>query len=155
MRSVCFTGHRIISNTQKLSEMLKRKLGLLIEKGAVDFYAGGAKGWDMMCEKAILDLKRDYPHIKLHLILPCCEKDQTAKWSEKQTEEYRKIEKEADSVERICEEYENGCMEKRNRRLVESADLCLCYYDKSKFRSGTGQTVRMAEKKGIEIINLI
>ena len=38
--------------------------------------------------------------------------------------------------------------------MIELSDGCVCYYDESVGRSGTGQTVRMAESKGIEIINL-
>lgn len=46
-------------------------------------------------------------------------------------------------------------MKARNARLVELAsDYCICYWNPKNFRSGTGQTVRMAQKKGIEIINL-
>ena len=35
-----------------------------------------------------------------------------------------------------------------------ASDYCICYWNSKDFRSGTGQTVRMAQKKGIEIINL-
>ena len=45
-------------------------------------------------------------------------------------------------------------MKKRNAQMVELADCCVCYYDDSIARSGTGQTVRMANAKGIEVINL-
>ena len=43
-------------------------------------------------------------------------------------------------------------MKERNSRLVNKADICICYL-KNK-RTGTGQTVRMAETKGIDVINL-
>ena len=43
-------------------------------------------------------------------------------------------------------------MKRRNERLVELADYCICYCTNP--RSGTGQTVRMAKDKGIDIINL-
>ena len=60
----------------------------------------------------------------------------------------------ADSVELVCENYFKGCMKSRNERLIEHADLLLCYYKNNKSASGTGQTVRMAQKKNINIINL-
>lgn len=53
------------------------------------------------------------------------------------------------------ERYYDGCMKGRNARLVELATVCcICYWNVNDKRSGTGQTVRMAQKKGIEIINL-
>ena len=45
-------------------------------------------------------------------------------------------------------------MKKRNARLAELGDICICYYNEKDFRSGTGQTVRMAEKAGKRIINM-
>ena len=46
-------------------------------------------------------------------------------------------------------------MKIRNARLVELAsDYCICYWNPKHYRSGTGQTVRMAQKKGIEVIDL-
>ena len=60
----------------------------------------------------------------------------------------------ADDVEYIGSEYTKDCMKRRNARMIELSDGCVCYYDESVGRSGTGQTVRMAESKGIEIINL-
>ena len=47
-------------------------------------------------------------------------------------------------------------MKARTARLVELAsDYCICYWNPKDFRSGTGQTVRMAQKKVIEIINML
>lgn len=43
-------------------------------------------------------------------------------------------------------------MKIRNARLVELADGCICYYS-GKYISGTGQTLRMAKRKKIHIIN--
>ena len=55
------------------------------------------------------------------------------------------------NVEKLNDEY----MKARNARLFELAsDYCICYWNPKGFRSGTGQTVRMAQKKGIEVINL-
>ncbi len=45
-------------------------------------------------------------------------------------------------------------MKIRNAKLIELADVCVCYYNLSQYASGTGQTVRMAQKKEIKIINI-
>ncbi|MBD5117501.1 MAG: DUF1273 domain-containing protein [Ruminococcaceae bacterium] len=152
-KSICFTGHRSIKETAELKKRLYDTLEALIVQGAVNFYAGGAYGWDMLCELTVITLQKVYPHIKLHLVLPCSEQEQTAKWQEKQREQYYNVLNAADSVEYIAEHYFKGCMKERNARMVELADCCICYYKETDRASGTGQTVRMAQRKGIRVIN--
>lgn len=154
MKKVFFTGHR--SWSQNPDEVMKliRWIYKLISEGTVDFYAGGAKGWDMSFENLLLFFRDEkYPSVKLHLVLPCPPEEQIAKWNKKEKEAYMKILKSADSVEIVSEHYGKNCMKKRNQRLVELGDVCLCYYDERRTRSGTGQTVRLAQKSGKEIIN--
>ena len=153
MKSVCFTGHRHICNEEQLQNRLIETLESLISNGVTDFYAGGAIGFDTLAANVVLLLREKYSHIKLHLILPCCKFDQTAKWTTEQIAEYDRILSAADSAEYICEKYYYGCMKARNARLVELADCCVCYYDNKNSASGTGQTVRMAERKGITVFN--
>ncbi|MGN0602269.1 MAG: SLOG family protein [Oscillospiraceae bacterium] len=154
MKSCCFTGHRELEETKFLTFFIKKILSILIEKDYTDFYAGGALGWDMLCEKAVLKLRDEkYPHIRLRLVLPCPAVEQTMKWSLAQREEYNRILESADSVEYTSDFYYDGCMKKRNQRIIDLADCCFCYYDSEKSASGTGQTVRMAQRKNIRILN--
>lgn len=152
MKSVCFTGHRKITVTESLKARLISRILLLVNDGFYDFYAGGALGWDMLCEKAVTEVRESRPEVRLHLVLPCPADEQTAKWNKSQKEDYQKILEAADDVQIISEHYTESCMKKRNARLIDLADCCVCYCKVS--RSGTGQTVRMAEKKGIIIFNL-
>ena len=154
MKSVCFTGHRHIINEEKLQNRLTATLESLITDGVTDFYAGGAIGFDTLAANVVLLLREKYSHIKLYLVLPCRKSDQTAKWIAEQIAEYDRILSVADSAEYICEKYHYGCMKARNARLVELADGCVCYYDSKNSASGTGQTVRMAERKGLPVINV-
>lgn len=155
MYSVCFTGHRNIKITDELKITLVEKLCRLIETNDItDFYAGGAVGWDTICAYTVIGLRSVYPQIRLHLVLPCCEADQTAKWSNLQKAAYKEISAAADSIEYISQNYYDGCMKKRNERLVELSDICICYYNSNKRTGGTAQTVRMAMRKNMRIINL-
>ena len=87
--------------------------------------------------------------------MPCPFEEQSTKWNEAQKTEYLHIFGLADSAEQVSDRYYNGCMKARNARLVELAsDYCICYWNPKNFRNGTGQTVRMAQKRGIEVINL-
>lgn len=155
-KSICFTGHRTIPK-QLLPEVLRelqRILETAISNGFVDFYTGGAIGWDTYCAQLVLDLREDYPGIALHLILPCSREEQTARWTPEQRAAYDCIYEAADSREFIAVDYTKICMRQRNQRLVELADCCICYCQEPNGRTGTAQTVRMARQKGIPVINL-
>lgn len=156
-RSVCFTGHRTIAEDKetlsaRLYVLLER---LVTEKKVTDFYTGGAVGWDALAALTVLKLRESYPEVKLHLVLPCPFEEQSAKWNEAQKEEHKCIASLADTKEFTSEHLDKNAMRIRNARLVELAsDYCICYWNPKHYRSGTGQTVRMAQKKGIEVINL-
>lgn len=155
MQACCFTGHRIIPKSETLSAMLEAELRKLIAAGVTDFYAGGALGWDTLCAETVIRLRdTDFPAIRLHLVLPCPAEEQSAKWTAAQKAIYQTILKSADSTELVSEAYSKTCMKQRNQRLVDHADCCVCYSNEKKSASGTGQTVRMAQRKTIRIINL-
>ncbi len=155
-RAICFTGHRALPCDQlpALLRELERVLEIAIMQGFVDFYAGGALGWDTYCAQLVLDLRERYPAIALHLVLPCSREEQTARWTQRQRIAYDCILRQADSCEFVEETYTSTCMRKRNRRLVELADCCICYCREMNGHTGTAQTLRMARQKGIPIINL-
>ena len=152
IKKVCFTGHRNISVTDQIKKHLYTVIEALIAAGAEDFYAGGALGWDMLCEKAVIGLKKKYPAIKLHLVLPCPPEEQTSRWNSSSVDEYYRLLKASDDRIIVSRHYSDSCMRLRNEKLTELSDCCVCYYTGEK--SGTAQTVRFAEKKGIKIINI-
>jgi len=153
MKTVCFTGHRDVKITRELKNRLMATLETLIQNGCTDFYAGGAVGWDMLCEAAVLALRKKYTGIRLHLILPCTFSEQTKAWKDEQKLLLSLIRVFADGEEYVSDRYYNGCMKLRNEKLVFYADCCVCYYNK-KSPCGTGKTVRMETAKGVEIFNL-
>lgn len=157
MKSACFTGHRALKGDLKI---LSERLYGYIEKcitdlNLTDFYAGGSTGFDTLAAQTVLRLREIYPQIKLHLILPCSNEEQTAGWSVELRREFYRILALADDAEYSSEHYFNGCMKARNARLVELATVCcISYWNVNDFRSGTGQTVRMAQNKGLRVMNL-
>lgn len=151
--SIIFTGHRNVRITAELKKALAQQLETLIYGGARDFYAGGAVGWDMLCESTVIGLRERFGDIRLHLILPCPAEERTAGWSELYKAEYRRLLSAANTVEVCSEHYFDGCMKVRNRRLADIGDVCICYFNENHRRSGTGQTVRMAVRKNMRIIN--
>ena len=156
-KSACFTGHRtLMTDMNSFSALLLSVIEQMItDRNITDYYAGGAYGFDAIASLSVLQLKEKYPEVRLHLILPCSNEEQTDGWNTKRKTEFENILGLADSVEQVSERYYNGCMKVRNARLVELAtDYCICYWNPKHYRSGTGQTVRMAQKKGIEVVNL-
>lgn len=153
MKSCCFTGHRYVKENQELLNRLKISIEECINNGVTDFYSGGAIGWDTICAKIVLQLKEKYPYIKLHLILPCSKEHQTLYWNKIQVLEYESILKNADTIQYTSNNYYDGCMKIRNTKLIELADICICYYNHN-LKSGTAQTIKIAITKGIPIINL-
>lgn len=156
MRSACFTGHRVLNgNISGLENALLAKLEKMItEEDYSTFYAGGAVGWDTLAAEAVLKLREKYPTVSLCLVLPCPAEEQTMKWNRSQRRRFMDILMQADKTEYISDRYTDTCMKERNRRLVELSDCCICYWNRSRRHSGTAQTVRMAEKKNIPVINL-
>ena len=150
--TVCFTGHRKIPPEQMdtLARRLKAELTKLIKDGYIYFGAGGALGFDTLAAQTVLELKRNYPHIKLILVLPCV--SQTRGWSAVDAEIYENIKREADKVVYTSQEYTRGCMHKRNRHLVDNSNVCVCYLTEN--TGGTVYTVDYARKSGLSIVNI-
>ena len=72
---------------------------MAVKNGAKDFYAGGAVGFDTLSSALVLKLCEVYPYIKLNLILPCPNEEQTEKWSKAEKVEFYRILRFADVVE--------------------------------------------------------
>ena len=97
-----------------------------------------------------MELKKDYKHIRLILVLPC--ENQTRGWKEKDIETYDEIKQQADKVVYTSKEYTRGCMHKRNRHLVDNSSACIAYLTESK--GGTAYTVDYAAKHGLTVFNI-
>lgn len=132
-----------------LARRLKTILINLIENGYQYFGAGGALGFDTLATQTILELKADYPHIKLILVLPCL--SQADSWSSYDHEVYEYIKGAADKVVYTSREYSKGYMHKRNRHLVDNSGACVCYL--SEKTGGTAYTVEYAKRMNLRVIN--
>ena len=150
MKKCCFSGHRNIAEKElpKIKLELDLTLRKLIEEGVRVFICGGARGFDLIAAENVVFLKNTFPFIKLELILPC--KAHEKFWSEKEKEEFYKISSLADSVKYLYEEYNESCMFERNRALIDSSDILLCYLTEDS--GGTAYTVKLAAKKKKRII---
>ena len=151
-KTCCFTGHRKISKDEyvEIKKCLFEEIEKLISKGVCYFETGGALGFDTLAALAVLELRETHSHIKLILILPC--KEQTRGWQEEDKKIYGQILSKADKTVYASENYFRGCMQKRNRNLVDESSFCICYLNKPV--GGTAYTVEYAKKQGLCIINI-
>ena len=154
-----FTGHRPKSfpwgydenapSCVLLKEVLASQISALAEQGVTDFLSGMAQGVDLWCAQIVLDLRKTNPALKLHAILPC--EGQESKWTVSAQEHYRSILAQANEVIYVGQEYSRNCMLKRNRYLVDHSSILLAVYNGT-YQSGTGMTVRYAQRLKREII---
>ncbi len=151
-KSCCFTGHRSLS--EEACRLAVRRLAPLIsslaERGITTFYAGGAIGFDLAASVSVLNAKALHPELTLILALPC--RDHMLRWRALDRELFQQVMKRADETVYLSEKYTRGCMQIRNRYMVDRSAFCICWLTESK--GGTYQTVRYAEKKGLGILNL-
>ena len=147
----CFTGHRSVpqASFDAVRARLATAVSELYAKGYRHFVAGGAVGFDTVAAETVLSFRRHYPDITLTLMIPCA--DQDAKWTVEEKAIYEAHKQAADEVITLADKYYDGCMQKRNQAMVDASSACIAYLTRS--RSGAGQTVRMAERAGLTVIN--
>ncbi len=141
----CFTGHRVLKrdfNEQNLSNVIDK----LIENGYKTFLVGMAIGFDLKVFE-ILQTKKKF-NIDVIACVPC--KDQDKFYNKQQKKQYLEAVKNADKVVYLSEEYFDGCMQKRNRYMVDNSSILVAYlYAKI---GGTIYTINYAKKQEKNII---
>lgn len=151
IHTVCFTGHRKIDTPHALllPALLEARIRALVDRGARDFRAGGALGFDMLAALKVLELRETLP-LRLVLCLPC--RDQTRGWDAPSCRAYRYVLDRADEVHYTADRYTQSCMLERDRALVDGSDVCVAYCIQN--RGGTFYTCSYALKRDVELINL-
>lgn len=151
MKTCCFSGHRKLPYGQEYQGLVNSTREAILQailEGCTHFITGGAVGFDLLCQ-SLVTIARDelnYP-LKLSVYVP--HEGQDKLFSEADKRLYRELLEIADEVKVLSGHYYNGCMQARNRKMVEDSDCCIAYLLDEK--SGTGNTVRYAKEKGIAI----
>lgn len=150
MRTCCFTGHRVLPTEAscRIAAALSDTIDALYQEGVRDFICGGAIGFDTLAARIVLLKKETYPDMRLLLTIPC--RDQAKNWTRAQKQMYADILDQADVVEYLADTYDSGCMHRRNRHMVDHADVCVAYYVGK--RGGTAYTVNYAYQEGVRVI---
>ena len=151
-KTCCFSGHRVISQgqVQQIKKQLYTEIEKMIQGGVQYFGNGGALGFDTMAAQIIIELKKQHPAIRLIMVLPC--RNQDINWKPADRQRFRDILAQADKIVYVSEKYYPGCMQKRNRYLVDNSAHCICYLQKNS--GGTAYTVRYAQQLHLNIIRI-
>ena len=155
-----FTGHRSAKLPWGYNEYDKRALELkqrlydtieaVYSAGFTHFICGMADGSDLYFCEAVIQLRTQHPEITLEAAVPF--EGQADKWPRAQRERYQRLICECDSVKLIQKDYSPGCMMKRNRYMVDHAQLIIACYDGKS--GGTLNTLRYALEKDVRILHL-
>ena len=145
-KTACFTGHRNIQKNQekRIGQLLDIVIEHLYQKGVVYYGAGGAYGFDMLAEHAVLRAKTRHNDIKLILVLPCPEHDKY--WTHENKYSFSNILSQADKISFTSQKYWDGCMLKRNRHLVEFSGYCIAFLEKKLGRHSVHSKLRTTKR---------
>ena len=124
-KTCCFTGHRSLSGAEKLkvAVRLRKAIKELVKQGVVFYGAGGALGFDTLAAQTVLDMKKEYPQLRLILVLPC--EDQTRGWRSEDIAVYEDIKRRSDTY--AAETAETITRECNAYGIHEDADLAEAY----------------------------
>ena len=160
-RTVCFSGHRQEKLPDKGDiDSLKMK-GLLsilyfeiqqsIEEGYDTFIVGGSRGIDLMAAEFVYQFIHQGKNIRLVVAMPYPEFGRNFKGRDLYMR--GNALSEAECVVNVSEKYSDSCYRKRNQFMVDHSSRLIAVV--SDWKSGTGQTIRYAERLGIDtkIIN--
>lgn len=151
-RAAAFTGHRDIDKSEytALAGRLFLTVDRLYREGFRVFYTGVALGFDTLAAVTVLNMKHRYPDLSLVAAVPCPE--QSAKWSDSDRALYESILRRADEVVTVSPHYTGGCMQKRNRYMVDRAEVLVAYVKRES--GGSAYTRNYALKKGVTVIDV-
>lgn len=152
LHACCFTGHRDIPPEilPTLAAKLEAIVLELIADGIRYFYAGGALGFDTLAAETVLRLRDQFPQIRLILALAC--REQTRGWPAASIKRYENILRHSDEAIYTSEHYTRGCMQRRNRFMVDHSAVCVAYCTRA--TGGSAYTLQYARKSDLRILLL-
>ena len=132
---------RCIALKRQIIEAVRTAAG----EGYDIFLCGMARGCDFYFAEAVISLG-----LRLEAWLPC--PSQADRWSEGDRSRQTALLMDCAAVYMTEHAYSQGCMLRRNRKMVDAADGLLTVYDGSP--GGTGAAIDYARKRGKRVIGL-
>jgi len=120
----------------------------LIDLGCDRFITGMAEGADIDFAMAVLSFKKAYTHIRIEAAVPC-----PIRLPVNYSEYHRRrdlVLAQCDKIHLVSDHYFEGCMDKRNRFMVDQADIVYAIWN-GRRSGGTWNTIKYARKCGKKI----
>ncbi len=159
-RTCTFTGHRASKLPWRYNENDPRCISLkqviydtaeaVCAAGFDRFICGMAEGCDLYFCEAVISLRAVHPEIRIEAAVPFA--GQADKWPQAQRARYERLLSECDEITVLQEEYTPGCMMRRNRYMVDHAQLIIACYDGQS--GGTLNTLRYALERDVQILHI-
>lgn len=156
----CFSGHRPAKlpwgtgeddpRCRDLKQELAARLEGVYEAGYRHFICGMAAGCDLYFAEAVIELRRQRPEVTLEAAIPCL--SQTDSWPKALRERQEALVADCDEVSLLQRNYSPGCMQRRNRYMIERSSLLLAVYDGQP--GGTMNTILLARRSGCRVITI-
>ena len=156
----CFAGHRPEKLPWGSDEMDKGCIALqkrmwsavetAYEAGYRHFICGMARGCDFYFAEMILTLRRERPGVTLEAAIPC--RDQASRWAARDRDRWQKLVEACDRKTVLQERYVRGCMQQRNRYMVDHSSLVIAAFDGSP--GGTLATLEYAIRQRVPFVDV-
>ena len=145
--TVCFSGYRpeklpwgydeCDPRCAQLKQRLRRAICAACDDGFRHFICGMARGVDTYCAEIVLALRPQYPDLTLEAAIPC--PSQCGGWTPDQQARWHAIVDRCDFETVVQDHYGPGCMQRRNRYMVDHAARLIAVFDGQE--GGTRRTV--------------
>ena len=153
----CFSGYRVEKmpfaandpRVDALTAALDDAIADAAAQGYTGFFSGMSTGFDLWAAEAVLRAQETLP-IQLFCAIPF--DHQADRYPTEWKRRFNHCLLAADRVFALSRDYYAGCYTARNRFMVDTSSLLICYFDGKP--GGTAQTVRMAKQNGLRIVNL-
>ena len=148
----CITGQQLapLEDRGALNARISEEIERLVAQNVTEFVMGAAPGFEQLAAQVLLEQRARNPRITLTVVLP--HRDVAKGWKREDVAEHERILSCADEVVYTSFQKEKGCVQQRNRWLVCSSSVCLCYLNKKV--GGVWYTVLLSIRRGLKIINV-
>lgn len=154
----CFTGHRPSRlpwgsheedpRCLRLKKQLDSAILQAYEQGYRHFICGMARGADLYFCEAVLALRSLHPEITLEAAIPFL--GQADYWPIAERQRWNALLLQCDFETVVQHHYSNGCMDRRNRYMVDHSSLLIAVYDGIP-SGGTKNTLLYALKNDLQV----
>ena len=158
--SCCFTGHRSEKlpwgdnesdvRCLALKERIHEAVETAYANGFRHFICGMARGCDTYFCEEVMALRARHREVTIEAAIPCAE--QAERWDEADRGRYHELVERCDYETVVQERYSPGCMQRRNRYMVDHATFLIAVHDGNS--GGTRNTLEYALRRQINVMIL-